>query len=60
MSGNDWLAVLILAGLLALIFIFDRLKELDRRQQEQPCDCWICTTTRQHRATREREANHDR
>jgi hypothetical protein len=55
MTGNDWLAVLVLLGFVTLVIVFDRLRELDRRERDRPCSCWICAGTRNQRAGRDRQ-----
>jgi hypothetical protein len=55
MTGLDWMVVAGLLSFIGLVILFDRLKALDQQRNEQPCRCWMCATTREHRTARERE-----
>lgn len=55
MSSADWLFVAILAGVLIVMLTADWLRSRRDRRADQPCDCWWCTQTRQHRRDRELE-----
>jgi hypothetical protein len=49
-SGADWLAVTCLAGFVIVVCVFDWLRTRRNRDWwEDPCDCWMCTQSRQHR-----------
>lgn len=52
MSGADWLAVTCLAGFVIVVCVFDWLRSRRNRRADLPCDCWMCTQSRQHRRDR--------
>ena len=53
MTGADWLVVALLVGAVIVDIAIDQARARRRRRSDEPCQCWWCSQTRQHRRDRE-------